>query len=301
VFADTAAALDPDGEAFRAKQFSAPFTGPGELEAAWTRHGLVEVEQTALTIRMEFAFFTDYWEPWLGGQGTVGAYVIGLSEAKRRLLEHHLRLAFLAGGADGPRSFAAAAWAVRGVKARGGRVKLTTMSAHPAIHSADHAASSAASRHAKHVEDFALAVDRPPQVHGPAGDLDEHLVQMPPTARRTTTAPQPPGDQWAEAPDPDPDGLVGDDDAALGQQLLNVARAEGEAQVEPDRMLDDGLREAEAAVRCRLHAARLAPYLASSKPELTSPPGNPARFKSCCVGEVCASFTIRSDAAADSR
>ena len=56
---------------------------------------------------MEFASFADYWEPWLGGQGTVGAYVTSLSEAKRRLIEHHLRLAYLAGGDDGPRSFAA--------------------------------------------------------------------------------------------------------------------------------------------------------------------------------------------------
>ncbi|MFO1046490.1 MAG: methyltransferase domain-containing protein [Geminicoccaceae bacterium] len=118
VFADTAAALDPGGEAFRANQFSAPFTGPGELEAAWIRHGLGEVEHKALSIRMEFASFADYWNPWLGGQGTVGAYVTDLSEAKRRRLEHHLRLAYLAGGEDGPRSFAAAAWAVRGVKAR---------------------------------------------------------------------------------------------------------------------------------------------------------------------------------------
>ena len=119
VFADTAAALDPGGEAFRARQFSAPFTGPGELAAAWAQLGLREVEQAALTIRMEFASFADYWEPWLGGQGTVGAYVTSLSEAKRRLIEHHLRLAYLAGGDDGPRSFAAIAWAVRGIKPGG--------------------------------------------------------------------------------------------------------------------------------------------------------------------------------------
>jgi SAM-dependent methyltransferase len=116
VFADTAAALDPGGEAFRARQFSAPFTNPGELAAAWTGLGLSEVEQTALTIRMEFASFVDYWEPWLGGQGTVGAYVVGLSEEKRRLISHHLRSAYLAGGEDGRRSFAATAWAVRGIK-----------------------------------------------------------------------------------------------------------------------------------------------------------------------------------------
>ena len=42
VFADTAAALDPDGEAFRARQFSAPFTAPANSRRrgrdwAWAR------------------------------------------------------------------------------------------------------------------------------------------------------------------------------------------------------------------------------------------------------------------------
>jgi SAM-dependent methyltransferase len=116
VFADTAAALDAGGQAFRAKQFSAPFTRPGDFARAWTRMGLRDVEQTALTIRMEFQSFADYWEPWLGGQGTVGAYVTSLDDAKRRVVEQHLRLAYLAGDEDGPRSFAASAWAVRGIR-----------------------------------------------------------------------------------------------------------------------------------------------------------------------------------------
>jgi ubiquinone/menaquinone biosynthesis C-methylase UbiE len=116
VIADTAAALDPAGETFRAKQFSAPFTSPGEFAATWSEMGLRNVEQTGLTIRMEFSSFEDYWTPWLGGQGTVGAYVTSLDEDTRRLIEDHLRRAYLAGGIDGPRSFAATAWAVRGLR-----------------------------------------------------------------------------------------------------------------------------------------------------------------------------------------
>lgn len=116
VLADTAAALDPSGDAFRAKLFSGSFTAPGEFATAWTKLGLRDVEQCALTIRMEFESFADYWGPWLRGQGTVGAYVTGLDNAKRQALERQLRLAYLAGGADGPRSFAATAWAVRGIK-----------------------------------------------------------------------------------------------------------------------------------------------------------------------------------------
>ena len=81
----------------------------------------------------------------------------------------------------------------------------------------------------QHVEDLAVAVDGPPQVHLPAADLYEHLVQMPDVARATATAPQAPRDQRPKASDPDPDGLVGDPDVALGQQFLDVAQAQGEA------------------------------------------------------------------------
>src|SRR5438132_797147 len=73
VFLDTAATLDAvGGEALRAKVLSMPFVGAGELAAMWTKMGLRAVEQTALTVRMEFQSFANYWGPWLGGQGTVG-------------------------------------------------------------------------------------------------------------------------------------------------------------------------------------------------------------------------------------
>jgi SAM-dependent methyltransferase len=114
---DTAAALDPDNaQAVRVKIFSTPLTGPGELAATWKKIGLREITQTSLTIRMEFQSFADYWEPFLGGQGITGAYVKGLSGEKRSLIERHVRLAYLCGDQDGPRSFASTAWAVRGLR-----------------------------------------------------------------------------------------------------------------------------------------------------------------------------------------
>ena len=39
---------------------------------------------------------------------------------------------------------------------------------------------------------------------------------------------------------PAPDGFVGDVEPALGEEILDVSVAEREAQVEPDRILDDG-------------------------------------------------------------
>ena len=116
MFLDTAAALDPNGDAIRSKIYSMPLIAPDELGRLWTTVGLREVRQTSLTIRMDFNSFADYWEPMLGGQGSVGPYAAGLEGEKKAIIEHHLRLAYLAGGQDGPRSFAATAWAVRGVR-----------------------------------------------------------------------------------------------------------------------------------------------------------------------------------------
>jgi SAM-dependent methyltransferase len=113
---DTIAVLDLKGAELRAKVLGAPLTAPGELADLWTRIGLRAVEQSSLTMRFEFRSFADYWEPYLGGQGSMGPYLAGLSGEKKALIERHLRLAYLAGREDGPRSYAATAWAVRGVR-----------------------------------------------------------------------------------------------------------------------------------------------------------------------------------------
>ena len=46
-------------------------------------------------------------------------------------------------------------------------------------------------------------------------------------------------DPRPEMIDPAPDGLIGDDNAAFGQQIFDVAEAEREAKIKPDRVLDD--------------------------------------------------------------
>jgi hypothetical protein len=82
----------------------------------WTKMGLRDVEQTSLAIRMEFQSFADYWQPWLGGQGMIGPYLASLNDEKKTLIERHVRLGYLAGDDDGPRSFTATAWAARGIR-----------------------------------------------------------------------------------------------------------------------------------------------------------------------------------------
>ena len=51
------------------------------------------------------------------------------------------------------------------------------------------------------------------------------------------------GEQRAEPQHPSPDRLVGEVQAALGEQILDVAEAQGEARVQPHSVSDDVRRE----------------------------------------------------------
>lgn len=114
MFFDTAAALDPRASARRAKNYTRPLTMPGELAAAWHAAGFAEVEEAQLSVRMDFTSFEDYWRPYLGKDGPGAEYVGSLDADERSRLEAAVRSAYLDGEADGPRSYAALAWAVKG-------------------------------------------------------------------------------------------------------------------------------------------------------------------------------------------
>lgn len=115
LFFDTAAALDPRANERRARNYTRPLTRPGELAQAWRDAGLSDVSEAALSIRMEYASFDDYWAPYRGKDGPGAEYVATLNDDERAKLQAAVRAAYLDGEADGPRSYAAIAWAVRGV------------------------------------------------------------------------------------------------------------------------------------------------------------------------------------------
>jgi hypothetical protein len=89
-------------------------TGPGEMSAMWRQVGLTEVEETSLTIRMDYANFDEYWQPLASRDSPPGQYVTTLSDQARATLREHVRRGFLGNRPDGPRSFASTAWACRG-------------------------------------------------------------------------------------------------------------------------------------------------------------------------------------------
>ena len=63
---------------------------------------------------MEFTSFDDFWAPYSGNDGPQAAYVATLNDSERARLREAVRLAYLDGEPDGPRSYAALAWAVKG-------------------------------------------------------------------------------------------------------------------------------------------------------------------------------------------
>jgi hypothetical protein len=90
-------------------------TRPGELAAAWSAAGLTDVRDAALHIRMEFAAFDDFWMPLAGKDGPGAEYLAAMPAERRDRLRDLVRDAYLDGNADGPRSYAAIAWAVAGI------------------------------------------------------------------------------------------------------------------------------------------------------------------------------------------
>jgi SAM-dependent methyltransferase len=111
---DTAAVLDPAATERRARAFSRPLSLPGGLARAWQEAGLQDVVQDMRTIRMDYASFDDFWAPSEGKDGPLAEYVSTLSADMKQRLREAVRLAYLDGEPDGPRSHAATAWVVRG-------------------------------------------------------------------------------------------------------------------------------------------------------------------------------------------
>jgi SAM-dependent methyltransferase len=116
VFWDEAVALRPGADA--RDEGHMPLCRKGELADLWRAHRLRDVSEEAITIRMRFSSFDDYWSPFLEKQGPAGDYVAGLEARERDQLRLRLRRRLLGDGPDRPIVLDARAWAVRGTVTR---------------------------------------------------------------------------------------------------------------------------------------------------------------------------------------
>src|SRR5258707_1862055 len=131
----------------------------------------------------------------------------------------------------------------------------------------------------QHVENFALVIDGAPQVHPLARDANDHFVEMPPVARAWAGVSEPARKTGPELQNPAPHRLIGNLQASLGQELLNVAVAQCESEIEPNCVLDHRRREAVPAIR-RADPCRK-PTPPGGSPELRFRDNANARYAFC--------------------
>ena len=98
------------------------------------------------------------------------------------------------------------------------------------------------------IEDMAILVHGSPQIVALTVNAQKHFIQMPFIARPRASTPQLVGIGLPELPAPIPHGFVGQGDTAFAHQLLHVAIAEAEAEIEPHAVADDLCRKAVAFV-----------------------------------------------------
>ena len=111
-FWDAAVHIDPDAEKIDEKHM--PLCRAGELSALWKQGGLENVREQPIDISTRFESFSDYWEPFLLGQGPAGAYVRRLDRDKLQALRDEVKRRLSLSRENTPVVLRARVWSVRG-------------------------------------------------------------------------------------------------------------------------------------------------------------------------------------------
>jgi hypothetical protein len=85
----------------------------------------------------------------------------------------------------------------------------------------------------QNVEHDAMLARSPPQIMENTADADERLIHVPRIFRPWPAPLEPPGKVAAELCAPEPNALVGHDDAALGEDQFDVTQAQAEHVIQP--------------------------------------------------------------------
>jgi ubiquinone/menaquinone biosynthesis C-methylase UbiE len=117
LFWDTAALIDPEAAHRRGRTYSRPLSSVHALSRTFNAEGLQNVVESEIMIRTDFASFEDYWAPIEGEDGPIAEYARSLTPAARATIKDKVRLAYVDGEPDGPRSYCATALVARGTVA----------------------------------------------------------------------------------------------------------------------------------------------------------------------------------------
>ena len=107
LFWEAARQLEPDVE----DEAGLAGAREGHLAQLFREAGLLEIEESTLSISVEHRSFEEWWEPYTLGVGPAGAYAAGLDATRQALLRERCRSMLPAE----PFVLSARAWAVRGL------------------------------------------------------------------------------------------------------------------------------------------------------------------------------------------
>ena len=91
-----------------------PLCRAGELSQLWRQGGLENVQEQPLDITMKFDSFTDYWDPFLLGQGPAGAYLRTVQGDRLQVLRSAVKRQLRISSESDAFLLPARVWAVRG-------------------------------------------------------------------------------------------------------------------------------------------------------------------------------------------
>jgi SAM-dependent methyltransferase len=114
IFWDAAIEVDPDSNKLD-EGVRFPICNVNALRTTFEKTGLTDIETSDLDVNTVFKNFEDYWNPFLGGQGPAGGYLVSLNKNQQDLLKDNLfrRLPI---EADGSIKLLTRAIAVKGVR-----------------------------------------------------------------------------------------------------------------------------------------------------------------------------------------
>jgi hypothetical protein len=115
----------------------------------------------------------------------------------------------------------------------------------------------------QNVNHAAVLIHGAPQIPLLAVDSNEDLIQVPVVTQPSLSSLQFPSIIETEFLTLLPDRLIGDDDSALGEKILDIPETEAEAMISPDRIADDLGRETIAGVTraIALHGTSVSGFL----------------------------------------
>ena len=111
-FWDAVVSIDASAERLDEKHM--PLCREGELSQLWKQGGLESVHEQPLDITMRFHSFTDYWDPFLLGQGPAGSYVRTAQGDRLQALREAVKRRLSISDESVTLTLPARVWAVRG-------------------------------------------------------------------------------------------------------------------------------------------------------------------------------------------